>query len=555
MAPVPVQEKSGLLAELAAHFELYPENSRRPVNKTLFRNQYFQLTYNVKNQAFNISSRGDLVYSAIPYDTARSYIQRAAVQYLVHPEAVQRYLAMHKGNIQQYLMLSIFQVTGRKVNKESPEVQQAYAAIAENPLFEIQILGRMLQHDETGPLSANLAGKFLFSENVKTGIAGYLSEYLNFIIQLTQTLPIATDGKNIQLLETTQADNLLEDKEMYQQLTFESDITPALNLLPQELKQNIDRLVIRKNQPMLTNNQPLLRSEYGKELAEVRKNYVAHSVNPDNLKQYFENVLPTENENLINVVSDIHISDGKLPFSNPNFNIFAGDILDGQLTNEKIKGIYVIGGHELPAVLPENPDTTAEVWQKWRPFFKYKWFKLLQENPEEAWPLLPVGNHKYYEVVKTELEKSFPNMTILNNSSVVYQGIHYVGLTIPAVLVKRKKELQKFILQTLEKLLQREPDKPTVIVSHAPLFNEVSRLSPSSNAYNKDYICLEPAIVDLFKEYQIIGLIHGHHHIPAAFGREGTREFAGKELFVVCSIYSEMNTGFELQDLLKEKQG
>ncbi|MHC5216547.1 metallophosphoesterase family protein [Enterococcus sp. LJL128] len=546
---VPLASKAVLPPELGARLALYPENKRRPVNKTLFRNDYFQLTYNVREQSMSVSSRGDIVYSAIPYDTARSYIQRAAIQYLLHPEEVRHYLELHRTNIEQYLVLSIFQVTEKRVAKDSIEVQQAYNAILQNPLLEIQILGRMLQHDETGPLSANLAGKFLFSENAKTGIAGYVSEYLNFVVQLTQSLPITTDGKNLQLLESTMPDASSEDKEMYKQLTFESDIMPALELLPQEIKQTINHSIINTTQPMLTNNRPLLRSQFGSELSEVRKNYVAHSVDPQELKQYFENVLPTESTNLVNVVSDIHILDGKFPFSNQHFNILAGDVQNSKVTNEKIRGLYVIGNHELVAVLPENPDTKAEEWEKWRPFLNYEWFKLIRENPDDAWPLLPTGDHDYYEAVKGELEKRFPKMKVLNNDSVVHGGIRYIGLTIPVALVRRKKELQRFILKALKPLLAKDQSIPTVIVSHAPLFNELSRLFPRSKSYNKDYICSEPAIEQLFEQYNIIGVIHGHHHIPAAFGRYKLVEFAGKERFVVCSIYSEMNTGFELTSL------
>ncbi|WP_324199190.1 hypothetical protein [Carnobacterium viridans] len=78
---LPTKIGNELPSEIIARFELYPENIRRPVNKTLFRNEYFELRYNMKTKDLAISSRGDIVYSAIPYDTARNYIQRAAIQY------------------------------------------------------------------------------------------------------------------------------------------------------------------------------------------------------------------------------------------------------------------------------------------------------------------------------------------------------------------------------------------------------------------------------------------------------------------------------------------
>lgn len=539
--------KTALPQALAERIELYPENKRRPVNKTVFKNNYFQLTYNTRNHSMAISSKGDLVYSAIPYDTARNYIQRAAIQYLLHPEEIRRYIELHQTTVEKYLTLSIFQVTGNRVDEQSFEVKQAYNAIMQNPLLEIQVAGRLMQHDETGPLSANLAGKFLFSENVKTGIAGYLSEYLNFVVQLANSLPLMIDGKEVQLLESAGQDQQLIE----QGLTIHSDIDSALSLLPQEVKSGIENALVAADSAVV-NTQPLLRSEYGEELSRLRENYIAHSVHPDEAEKYFKNVHSAENRNLINVVSDIHAKDGKLPFLNRHFNILAGDVSDSHVRDEEIAGVYVIGGHELVDILPETTDRTDEQWDKWRPFFNYEWFNELLQDPDEAWYLLPTGDHPFYEVVTTELAAHFPKMNLLNNASLIHEGIRYIGLTIPVALVKRKKAQQQFILKSLEKLLGEDTEIPTVIVSHAPLFNELSLLPETSEAYNKDYICEEPKIEKLFEKYTIIGAIHGHHHIPASSRRFKKTEFAGKRLFVVCSIYSKVNTGFELMSLLQD---
>ncbi|MGM0169401.1 hypothetical protein IGI39_003717 [Enterococcus sp. AZ135] len=542
--------KTVLPPALAERMERYPENKRRPVNKTVFKNDFFQLTYNTRNHAMAISSKGNLVYSAIPYDTARNYIQRAAIQYLLHPEEIRKYIELHQTTLEKYLTLSIFQVTGNRVDEQSFEVKQAYHAILQNPLLEIQIAGRLMQHDETGPLSANLAGKFLFSENVKTGIAGYISEYLNFVVQLANSLPLMIDGKEVQLLESAgQNQQLLE-----QALTIHSDIDSALSLLPQEVKQGVENALLSADSAQMINTQPLLRSEYGEELARLRENYIAHSVHPDEAEKYFKNVHSSENRNLVNVVSDIHARDGKLPFLNRHFNILAGDVSDSHVHDEEIAGVYVIGGHELVDVLPETTDQTTAQWDKWRPFLNYEWFKELLNDSDEAWYLLPTGDHAFYAVINSELAERFPKMNLLNNRSLVHDGIRYIGLTIPVALVKRKKAQQKFILNTLEKLLANDRDMPTVIVSHAPLFNELSLLPETSEAYNKEYICEEPMIEKLFEQYNIIGAIHGHHHIPASSRRFKKTEFAGKRLFVVCSIYSKVNTGFELLRLLQDEK-
>lgn len=543
------KQKTTALAEmvpqvLAERIERYPENQRRPVNKTIFKNDYFQLTYNTKKDSLAIASKGDLVYSAIPYDTARNYIQRAAIQYLLHPEEIRRYIELHQTTLEKYLMLSIFQLTGSRVDENSLEVKQAYQAILQNLLLEIQIAGRLMQHDETGALSANLAGKFLFSENAKTGIAGYISEYLNFVVSLANSLPLMIDGKDVKLLDK-QAPVLIDNS-----LTFHSDITSAVTRLPQAVRSGIENALIAAGETAVVNTAPLLRSKYGDELSRVRENYVAHSVPPNEAEKYFKNVHSTENRHLINVVSDVHAKDGKLPFTNRHFNILAGDISDSHVKDDEVAGLYVIGGHELVDVLPESSDQSTELWDKWQPFFNDEWFKKLPQDSDDAWYLLPTGGHPFYEVVKNELEERFPKMQVLNNNSLLHENIRYIGLTIPVALVRRKKAQQRFILESLEKLLGEDTATPTVIVSHAPLFNELSLLPETSEAYNKEYICEEPEIEKLFEQYNIIGAIHGHHHIPASSRRFKKVLFAGKKLFVVCSIYSKVNTGFELMSLL-----
>src|SRR5690625_4327686 len=286
--------------ELVGRFEHYPENRRRSVNKILFKNDFFNLTYSMNTKELTISSRGDIVYSAIPYDTARKYIQSASIQYLLNPKESRQYIESHKVNLEKYIKLSIFQVTGKRVKKNSVLVKRAYNEIFENPLFEIQILGRLMQHDETGPISANIAGKFLFSENVNTGISAYISEYINFVIQLTESLPITTDGKSVKLLETNLvkrfiANNSTKDKF----LTHKS----ALSLIPQKVKTSLENSEGNASQSLTLKDMPILRSSRGEEITKARKNYIPHSVHPKETEKYFENVHSIENRNLLNVVS------------------------------------------------------------------------------------------------------------------------------------------------------------------------------------------------------------------------------------------------------------
>lgn len=536
---------------LEGRFELYPENRRRSVNKVIYQSQYFQLVYNLNHKSLAIESKGDLIYSAIPYDTGRNYIQKASIQAILHPNETRKYIESHEDNLKKYLALSIFQLTGQRVALDSNEVKQAYQQIFADPLFEMQVLGRMMQHDETGPLSANLAGKFLHSENRKTGISPYLAEYLKFVVEVTQNLPISTDGKNVHLLDSAYEqpkENIYLDQSKNLALSGQSDLEVGLENLPVPLKLEIENIQIAEPIKEVV-TKPLLKSNVGNQLRNLRKNYVAHSQNPKDLEQYFENVHSTENNNKINVISDIDSQDGKLPFSNPNFNILVGNISDSVVSDSKIQGIYVIGNHELADILSEQKIFSKS---KWDDFREKEWFKDLVLDPDQAWPKLPIGDNSFYELIKEELAQNYPKMKILNNESVIYEGVRYIGLTIPVALAKRKKELQNFIAIELKRLLAQDKQIPTVVVSHAPLFNELSMLLPKSSSYNKSYKCAHRGILDLFENFNIIGAIHGHHHIPASSGQSKMVKFSNKNIFVVCSIYSKINTGFELAKLLPD---
>ena len=111
-------------------------------------------------------------------------------------------------------------------------------------------------------------------------------------------------------------------------------------------------------------------------------------------------------------------------------------------------------------------------------------------------------------------------------------------------------EYQDFIYHNLKRILKDDLSTPTVIISHSPLFNELSLLSSSSKHYDKNNVCIDARIKDLFHQFNIIGVIHGHHHIRATSGRGKNVLFANKRIFVICSIYSDLNTGYDLEKVL-----
>jgi hypothetical protein len=576
-------------------FEAFPENRRRKVNKIMQRGDYFNLVYNLKEERMSIQKKNEIVYSAIPYDTGRNYIQRAAILTLLYPDSTKEYLIRHKTNLIKYIKQSLWESkksSSLQVKKTSDLAEKYYNEIFEQPIFMMQVLGRMLQHDETGPLSANLAGKFLYDINLNTGITGYLVEFLKFVIETTRELPVATDGERVTLIENFKNNELTNS--IYGQVYLSSYSNLDLKLLPERTQIEINKELMTIDNYVQDTTAPMLRSQVGTALQKVRKNYIAHSIHPSILEPMFNNVLPTHNNNLINVVSDIHSRDSSLPFQNNNFNILAGDISDSNAKDDNIKGLIVIGNHELSDIvkLNNNDDFNRfkisfqeKIFQagkggdfkKIEKFFESHaseineflydkqlndfddfrelfWFKLLLLYPDASWPYIPVGDNPFYEVVKNKLANHFPKMSILNNEDLYYKGIRYVGLTVPVALVKRKTEAQKFMCSALKKVFDQDSTTPTVIVSHAPLFNELSMLSPKSKSYNSDNKCSLEELQNIFEKNNIIGVIHGHHHIPASKGREKIVDFAGKKLFVVCSIYSKINTGLELKNLINRNK-
>lgn len=575
--------------ELNKLFEVFPENRRRSVNKIIRKGDYFNIEYDIKKSKMIIRKKDEIVYSAIPYDNSRNYIQRAAVLTILYPNSTKEYLVNHESNLMKYITESLI-----RSRKPKTLAKKYYDDIFSHPLFMMQILGRMLQHDETGPLSANLPGKFLYDVNLNTGITGYLVEFLKFIIETTSELPIATDGERVIPIQNFKNNELTTS--VYSHEYISSYSKPNYNLLPNKTQNDISEVLVTLDTKLVSVSKPMLHSQFGEELKSLRKNYIAHSIPPSLLEPMFENVLPTRNNNSINVVSDSHSVDGKLPFENDNFNVLAGDLSDSFVKNLTISGLMVIGNHELSDIVTlRNNETFSKFKEDFQKEFEQKiisnffglkeikklinsyrrqfnefladqdfdsfdefkdlfWFRLLFILPDASWPYLPLGDSSFYEAIKNNISKRFPNMAILNNEALYYHGVRYIGLTNPVSLVKRKLEAQEFIYTSLKGLLGTDYTTPTIIVSHAPLFNELSMLSPKSKAYNSEYNCSLDKLYKLFENYNIIGAIHGHHHIPASKGRSKFVNFGGKKMFIICSIYSKVNTGLELQSIIGETQ-
>lgn len=62
-----------------------------------------------------IRKKDAIVYSAIPYDNSRNYIQRAAILTILYPNSTKEYLVNHELNLMKYITESL--VRSRKSKK------------------------------------------------------------------------------------------------------------------------------------------------------------------------------------------------------------------------------------------------------------------------------------------------------------------------------------------------------------------------------------------------------------------------------------------------------
>lgn len=334
--------------EIINKINSYKENSHRFVNKIILKNDYFELTISTKTKELSISKKKNVIYSNIPYDTARQYMQTATFHYLLNKFTAIEYIKKHEFNIKMYIEESLRQLGRLPKFNYAMVIQKEYSKIFSNPLFSIQIIGRMLQHDDTGPISASLPKKFLYDENKSTGIYEYLYQYIKFTIELFNEVPIITN-ENTKLLKLNTQEFNVNDKSIYKNqnshLKNISNVAQEIGFALNDMEKQLGEQYCKK---------PLLKTELVNGIQSYYKDYIPHSVDPKILEPYFKNVLAQDNMNLINVVSDIHVTDGKLPFFNSNFNIIAGDILDSKIYDHSIKGVCVIGNHELFNLIDEK---------------------------------------------------------------------------------------------------------------------------------------------------------------------------------------------------------
>lgn len=378
-------------------------------------------------------------------------------------------LSREKKLIEWYIDKALKQA---KLPSNKIEIKNQWNLIISNRLFAIQILGRILQHKDTGRLWASLMDKFLFEYNEKTGIQEYCYYLNSFYIKTFEQISKSFNLKNKEIINKLEN---LPGIEKYLKINH---------------KNNLTQYEWKKNKMI----KPLLKSQIPS-FNKLNKSYKRQTLPGMHylLRDYGDiNSKIHLNKNKINVVSDIHSTSGKLLFKNNNFNIFAGDIFDlKEIKDADIKGIYIIGNHELgyyESIFNER---------NLKDYMNENWWSNKGFNFTHDFKNIPIDS-QFYSDVKKELSLCFPKMKILHNESYTKNGIRYVGITKPINFFKKKKASEEFIYKTLKKLLGNKKKIPTIIISHAPLFNELSLLSPKSKAYNKNYFIENKKLLKLF---------------------------------------------------------
>ena len=515
-------------------YSLIPKNKTRPINKLLFYDEYFNLEFSKLNNKIKIEHNPkNIVFSKIKDDHCRKYIEKMAYLYINNPKKITNFLINQKELICEYIKLSN--------PKNGYTVEDCFKNIINNPLMAIQIAGRIFQHYDSSIywIEEEKSKKFLYYENIETGNQQYIYQLLIFIVKTNIYFSQLKDkGINFNILPRVFIGDIFDKK---------NNIINNLNLINQnidnKLKFPILPIEIKQNDSS---------SVFLKNINDTSKIYPY--LNCLNKRNIFNPII--QNNNKINVVSDTHIFlENNFPFINDNFNIIAGDIIDKITYLPDLNGICVIGNHEILTLTskiwnsPKNLITEDEknFFSKIEPHIDTI-KSLFNESKDEDnfWWNMPMGDHEIFKIYKDELQKCVPNLKVLNNEYYIKDNIRYIGLTIPIRHILKKKILQDFIEKELTRLLNNDQEIKTIIISHAPLFNELSLLTRDKGAYNKEYNCENQKIIDLFKKFNIIGVIHGHHHIPATQGRYRFTNFAGKKLFVICSIYSRLNSGIDL---------
>lgn len=169
-------ENSGSVAQeiIQGIAENISVNRRRSKNFALVTGEVLELDVELNNGRWSLALPGqELIYSTIPYDMSKRYIAFLSTLDTYESGVVENFL---NDNIQIY---DVYLKKGLRLTKE--QIIRQHKLIEQDNRFKICIAGRILQHLDTGPLTASLPDKMLYQLVTESGTIDFVEEVQSFL--------------------------------------------------------------------------------------------------------------------------------------------------------------------------------------------------------------------------------------------------------------------------------------------------------------------------------------------------------------------------------------
>ncbi|MGQ5377287.1 hypothetical protein ACUCH6_10295 [Lacticaseibacillus paracasei] len=152
-------------------------NRRRTKNFALITGEVLEVNVNVETGRWALALPGqELIYSTIPYDMSKRYIAFLSILDVFENVAVGNFL---KDN------LKIYDVYLKRGLRQTPaKIERQHEYLEKDARFKICVAGRILQHLDTGPLTASLREIMLYQSVTNTGTLDFVEEVQTFVRNL-----------------------------------------------------------------------------------------------------------------------------------------------------------------------------------------------------------------------------------------------------------------------------------------------------------------------------------------------------------------------------------
>lgn len=162
-------------------------NKRRTKNFALVTGEVLEFDVNATDGKWKLTlPRQELIYSTIPYDMSKRYIAFLSILDVYETEVVENFL---NANMQIY---DVYLKTGLHQTKE--QIIKQHKLLDQDKCFKVCIAGRILQHLDTGPLTASLPDKMLYQFVIKSGTIDFVEEVQSFVrnVNVNSTIALAS---------------------------------------------------------------------------------------------------------------------------------------------------------------------------------------------------------------------------------------------------------------------------------------------------------------------------------------------------------------------------